>query len=165
MIENLKVGDKIDGYNSDFPIYTFNGVVDEIGTLYRFLFEKQISVQEVPYIRIPCDDFAKKVITDCNDKDYPYSDYQYLVEDNVKKSIIRQKFATSAPKMIYIGKVETVMYNAYPYCYLLENDIEQAKKRFIEFYDNYIDFLQETIQGCNDDKKVISDTKEAQPFC
>ena len=165
MIENIKVGYKIDAYNDDIPIYNLSGVVDEVGTLYRFLFDNQILVQKVPYIRIPCDNFAKKVITDCCGKDYSYSDYQYIVEDNVKKSIIRQKFITSTSKLVFIGKVDTVMFKTFPYFYLLENDIEQAKKIFTEFYEDYINSLQDTIQGCNDDIKVISDTNEAQPFC
>ena len=68
-------------------------------------------------------------------------------------------------KMVFIGKVDTVMFKTFPYFYLLENDIEQAKKIFTEFYEDYINSLQDTIQGCNDDIKVISNTNEAQPFC
>ena len=161
MIENITVGYKIDCFNSDLPIYNFEGVVDEVGTLYRFnfnSFEHPIVMQEVPYIRVPCDDNAKQLLTNNCGEDYAYADYQYLVEDNARMSIIKQEIKTSAPKMIYIGKVNTVLSDAFPFCYLLENDLEKAKKLLMEFYDNRIKELQKTIQKFSEKKDAILNT-------
>lgn len=161
MIENITVGYKIDCFNSDFPIYNFEGVVDEVGTLYRFhfdSFEYPIVMQEIPYIRVPCDDDARQlIINDCGE-DYAYADYQYLVEDNARMSIIKQKVKTSAPKMIYIGKVNTVLSDTFPFCYLLENDIEKAKKLLMEYYDDRIEVFQKTIQKFSEKKDAILNT-------
>ena len=161
MIENIKVGYKIDCFNSDFPIYNFEGVVDEVGTLYRFhfdSFEYPIVMQEIPYIRVPCDDDARQLIINNCGEDYAYADYQYLVEDNARMSIIKQKVKTSAPKMIYIGKVGTVLADAFPFCYLLENDIEKAKKLLMNFYDDRIEVFQKTIQKFSEKKDAILNT-------
>ena len=161
MIENIKVGDKIDAYNSDIPIYNLSGVVDEVGTLYRFNFDNReypIVMQEIPYIRVPCDDDARQLIINNCGEDYAYADYQYLVEDNARMSIIKQKVKTSAPKMIYIGKVGTVLADAFPFCYLLENDIEKAKKLLMNFYDDRIEVFQKTIQKFSEKKDAILNT-------
>lgn len=162
MIENITVGYKIDYLNSDFPIYNFEGVVDEVGILYRFNFDNReypIVMQEIPYIRVPCDDDAKQLIIDNCGEDYAYADYQYLVEDNVRMSIIKQKvFKTSSPKMIYIGKVNNVFADSFPFCYLLENDIEKAKKLLMGYYDTRINELQSTIQKFSEKKDIILNT-------
>ena len=162
MIENITVGYKIDCFNSDIPIYNFEGVVDEVGTLYRFNFDNReypIVMQEIPYIRVPCDADAKQLIIDNCGEDYAYADYQYLIEDNVRMSIIKQKvFKTSTPKMIDIGKVGTVLADAFPFCYLLENDIEKAKKLLMNFYDDRIEVFQKTIQKFSEKKDAILNT-------
>lgn len=168
MIENIKVGYKINcfnsdfPYNSDYPIYNnFEGIVDEVGTLYRFNFDNReypIVMQEVPYIRVPCDDDARQQIINNCGEDYAYADYQYLVEDNVCRSIISQTVKNSTPTMIYIGKVRTVSADSFPFCYLLENDIEKAKKLLMEFYDTRIKELQSTIQKFSEKKDVILNT-------
>ena len=161
MIKNIKVGYKIDCFNSDLPIYNFEGVVDEVGTLYRFNFDNReypIVMQEIPYIRVPCDADARQLIINNCGEDYAYADYQYLVEDNARMSIIKQKVKTSAPKMIYIGKVGTVLADAFPFCYLLENDIEKAKKLLMNFYDDRIEVFQKTIQKFSEKKDAILNT-------
>lgn len=168
MIENITVGYKIDCFNSDFPIYNFEGVVDEVGTLYRFNFDNReypIVMQEIPYIRVPCDDDAKQLIINNCGEDYAYADYQYLVEDNVSMSIIKQKPITSTPKMIYIGKVNTIFSDTFPFCYLLENDIEKAKKLLMKFYDTRIKDFQETIQKFYEKKNIILNTNNAHSIC
>ena len=161
MIENITVGYKIDCFNSDFPIYNFEGVVDEVGTLYRFhfdSFEYPIVMQEIPYIRVPCDDDARQlIINDCGE-DYAYADYQYLVEDNARMSIIKKRFMTSTPKMICIGKVGNVLADTFPFCYLLENDIEKAKKLLMEFYDDRIEVFFFFFQKFSEKKDAILNT-------
>jgi hypothetical protein len=146
-IVDIPVGYKVNYCNDDFScLYTRQSVVDEVGTLYKFIYRQgKVEVQEFHYVRFPCgdDEWARKTIKDAHSWcypyiDYEYADYQYVIDD---LRIIRHTNHTDR-RMVYIGVVEAVCHNHIPYCYLLENDIDKAKELFIQHYNHQADLLK-----------------------
>jgi hypothetical protein len=134
-LAGIKAGDTLKFW--EIPCL-FNTTIDEVGTLYRFYYcegENKWFYKEVPYIRVSIDEQTKK---------YLNSEYQYVVEDNPMR--ILKPYHRTIIDTAYIGTVQIIR-QWVPYVYLLEKDVDKAKKIFTEYYTKRLNIYKATVEG------------------
>ena len=147
-LAGIKAGDTL--HNWELPCL-FNTTIDEAGTLYRFYYyDNKWLFKEVPYIRVPIDEETKKFLN---------SEYQYVVEDNPMRII--KPYHKTVIDTVFIGTVQTVL-RWFPYVYLLENDVDKAKKIFIEYYTKKMNIYKASVEGLQETILKMENANEVE---
>ena len=147
-LAGIKAGDTLQRW--ELPCL-FNTTIDEVGTLYRFYYyDNKWLVKEVPYIRVPIDEQTKKFLN---------SDYQYVVEDNPMRII--KPYHKTIIDTVHIGTIQTIL-QWFPYVYLLEKDVDKAKKIFTEYYTKKMNIYKSSVEGCQETIRQMANANEVE---
>lgn len=147
-LAGIKAGDTLKFW--EIPCL-FNTTIDEVGTLYRFYYSgNKWLYKEVPYIRVSIDEETKKFLN---------SEYQYVVEDNPMR-IVRPYHMTRIDTA-FIGTIQMV-HRWVPYVYLLEKDVDKAKKIFTEYYTKKMNLYKASAEGLQETILKMADANEVE---